>query len=149
VANKEGVTMARILIVEDDRSFADALADMLRLEGHEALIAVDPDEGIRLGLLQQPDLVIADWMLTSDLHGGEVCRRIRAGCPRVKTIIITGYLDVVPEIGRWSEYGETVIQKPFHKGEIVDAVNRALSGTCCDSHPDTEDRDQRPHFSAR
>ena len=40
---------------------------------------------------------------------------------------MTGYLDVVPEVGRWSEYAETLIEKPFHKEEILEAVNRALS----------------------
>ncbi len=119
--------MAQILIVEDDSPFADALAFMLRLEGHDVLVAVSADEGIRLGLAHRPDVVIADWMLKSNLHGGEVCRRIHAVCPSVKTLIMTGYLDVVPEVGRWSEYGETVIRKPFHKEDILDAVNRALS----------------------
>ena len=119
--------MARILIVEDDRPFADVLALALRLAGHNVLVAASADEGIRLGLAHRPDVVIADWMLNGDLHGGDVCRRIRAACPAVKTIVMTGYLDIVPEVGRWSEYGETIMRKPFHKEDILEAVNRALS----------------------
>jgi DNA-binding response OmpR family regulator len=119
--------MARILIVEDDRPFADALAGALRLEGHVVLVALSADEGVQLGASHRPDMVIADWMLKDHLHGGEVCRRIRAACPAVKTIIMTGYLDVAPEVGRWSEYGEAMIQKPFHKESILDAVRRAMS----------------------
>ena len=121
--------MARILIVEDDRPFADSLAFTLRLEGHDVLAAVSADEGIQLGLAHRPDVVIADWMLGGRLHGGDVCRRIHAACPLVKTIIMTGYLDAVPEVGRWSEYAEAVMQKPFHKGAILEAVSRVLSCT--------------------
>jgi len=119
--------MAQILIIEDDRPFADALALTLRQEGHDVAVAANAEEGLRLGMEHCPDLIIADWMLKSRLHGGEVCRRIRSACPHVRSIIMTGYLDVAPEVGRWSEYGETVMQKPFHKGDVIDAVNRALT----------------------
>jgi DNA-binding NtrC family response regulator len=119
--------LAKILIVEDDQPFADALAFTLRLEGHEVLVAGTADEAIRLGLAQRPDVVVADWMLKNDLHGGQVCRRIHSACPQVKTIIMTGYLDAVREAGQWSEYRETVIEKPFHKKDILEVINQALS----------------------
>ena len=73
--------MARVLIVEDDRPFADALAFAFRLEGYEVLEAATADEGIRIGLAHYPDIIIADWMLRSDLHGGEVCRQILRRLP--------------------------------------------------------------------
>jgi DNA-binding response OmpR family regulator len=124
--------MARILIVEDDWPFADALASALRLAGHDVSVAVSAEEGIEIGLADRPDVVITDWMLGGKLHGGEVCRRIRAACPLVKTIIVTGYLDGVPEVEQWREYAETLLEKPFHQEAILEAVNRALScATAC------------------
>jgi DNA-binding response OmpR family regulator len=120
--------MSRILIVEDDQPFAEALALTLRLGGHDVLVAVDADDGIQLGLAYHPDVVIADWMLKNDLHGGEVCRRIRADRPHTKTIIITGYPDAVSaQIGRWRASIEAVVEKPFHKEQIIEAIDRALS----------------------
>ena len=119
--------MARILIVEDDRPFADALAFALRPAGHDVLVAASAEEGIEIGLTGRPDVVIADWMLGGNLHGGEVCRRIRAACPSVKTIIMTGYLDGASEVDQWPEYAETLLEKPFHQEAILEAVNRALS----------------------
>lgn len=121
--------MSRILIVEDDRPFAEVLAFALRLEGHDVLVAVTADEGVRLGLASRPDLIVADWMLRSELHGGEVCQRIHAACPWVKTIIITGYADVVAQAERWCPRVQAVLEKPFHTEEIIQTVNRALSGT--------------------
>ena len=76
--------MARILIVEDDRPFAAALASSLRRAGHDVSVAASAEEGIELGLTGRPDVVIADWMLGGNLHGGEVCRRILAACLSVK-----------------------------------------------------------------
>ena len=118
--------MAQIMVVEDDHPFAEALASALRLEGHEVLVALGADEGVELGLTHRPDVVIADWVLGDDLHGGEVCELIQAACPSVKTILMTGYLDDVSEIHRWSKYAETLLEKPFHKEAIVEAVKRAI-----------------------
>jgi DNA-binding NtrC family response regulator len=120
--------LARILIVEDDRPFAEALIAMLRLEGHELLAADNAEEGIRLGLAQHPDVVVADWMLKDDLHGGEVCRRIRVGCPHTKAIIMTGHPTLAAAASRWCMCIETVVEKPFRKEQIIEAINQALSG---------------------
>lgn len=114
--------------MEDDQPFADSLALTLGLEGHDVLVAVGADEGIQLGLAHCPDVVIADWMLRDHLVGGEVCRRICDVHPRTKCIVMTGYLDALPEVARRSVSIEAAIAKPFHKEDILDAVNRALGG---------------------
>jgi two-component system response regulator RegX3 len=119
--------MARILIVEDNQSFVDALVFTLQLEGHEVWSAISADEGIQSGLIHRPDVVIADWMLGSEMHGREVCRRIQSACPLVKSILMTGYVDLMSEVDGWPDSGEAVLEKPFHKEKIVDAINRALS----------------------
>ena len=119
--------MSRILIVEDNRPFADALAYAFQLEGHEVAVAATADEGIRFGLAHRPDVIIADWMLRSDLHGGDVCRRIHAACPLMKAIIITGCSDIVSQAARCSPCVAAVIEKPFHTEEIIGAVRLALS----------------------
>jgi DNA-binding response OmpR family regulator len=118
--------MTRILIIEDDQPFADTLAFALRLEGYDVSVALSAEEGIDVGLARRPDVVIADWMLGGDMHGGEVCRRIQTIWPSARTILTTGYLESVSEIGRWSDFADTFIEKPFHKEAILDAVNRAL-----------------------
>lgn len=118
--------MARILVVEDDRSFAEALASAIRLGGHDVSISTAADEAVELGAAQSPDIVIADWMLGCEMHGGEVCRQIRATCPRVKTIVMTGYLDAESDICQWPEYAEALLKKPFHKEAIFDAIDRVL-----------------------
>jgi CheY-like chemotaxis protein len=120
------MAMAQILIVEDDQPYAEALALTLHLEGHEVLIAASAEEGIQFGLAYQPDLVLADWMLGGGLDGGEVCRRIQTASPRLKSIIITGYPNTLSKIRQQCKNMEAVIAKPFHKEEILDAVNRAI-----------------------
>jgi DNA-binding NtrC family response regulator len=121
--------MAQILVVEDDRPFAEALASVLRLEGHDVWVAYNADDGIERGIARCPDVVVADWMLSGDLHGGEVCGLIQSACPSVKTILMTGYLDDDSEIQQWPKYAETILQKPFHKDAILQAIDRAIAAS--------------------
>jgi len=120
--------MTQILIIEDDRLFADALACMLRLEGYEVLTACSAAEGIQFGLEYNPDVVIADWSLGAGLSGGEVCRRILAVRTEARAIFITSHQDVAARIKRYGDDFTTVMTKPFHKEDILRAIRLALSG---------------------
>ncbi len=120
--------MIRVLIVDDDRFFADVLALAFRLEGYETLVAATADEGIRLGVAHSPDIVVADWMLRSELNGGEVCRRICAARPYTQVIIITGCSEIVSQAARCCQAVVAVIEKPFHTEEIIQAMRRASAG---------------------
>ena len=68
--------MTRVLVVEDEESFSDALSFMLRREGYEVGVAADGaaalDEFDRHGA----DLVLLDLMLPG-ISGTEVCRTLR------------------------------------------------------------------------
>ena len=84
--------MAKILVIEDEVSYCDSLKLILLRAGHEVRIARSSQQGIREVIDYAPDLLIVDWMLKSDLHGGQVAEQIRAVHPRVKIIVITGYV---------------------------------------------------------
>jgi DNA-binding response OmpR family regulator len=121
--------MARVLIVEDDRFFAEALARTLGLAGHEVAVAGGAREGVRRGEEYRPDVLVAVWCLKGDVDGGEVCRRIHAACPAVRAIVITAHPERTFEAAHCSECVEAVLIKPFHKNEILEAVRRAAAGT--------------------
>ena len=65
--------MTRVLIVEDEVSFSDALSFMLRKEGFEVAVAADGKSGLELFNGQGADLVLLDVMLPG-ISGTEVCR---------------------------------------------------------------------------
>ena len=68
--------MTRVLIVEDEESFSDALSFMLRREGFEVEIAGDGLTAVELFDKKGADLVLLDLMLPG-ISGNEVCRQIR------------------------------------------------------------------------
>jgi two-component system, cell cycle response regulator CpdR len=118
--------MARILIVEDDSFFADVLACTLGLDGHEVAVADSASEGVRRGRANCYDLVVAAWRLKGDMHGGTVCRRIRAAWPSVKALVITGHHECALEAAQYGKCVAAVLIKPFHRNEILEAVRQAL-----------------------
>jgi len=67
----------RVLVVDDNRDIVELLQRILRLEGHDVLIARDGLEALQQEAAGQPDLVILDVNLPA-LDGWEVCRRIKA-----------------------------------------------------------------------
>jgi signal transduction histidine kinase/CheY-like chemotaxis protein len=66
----------RILVVDDNRDSAHSLAQLLRLDGHDAESAHDGLEAMEASESLRPDVVLLDIGLPK-LNGFEVCRRIR------------------------------------------------------------------------
>ena len=75
--------MAKILVVDDDSRVHDNLRRHLIARGHTVLAAADGEEGLRVALSEQPDLVITD-MAMPWMDGGELLRQLRtAGWHRI------------------------------------------------------------------
>jgi DNA-binding response OmpR family regulator len=67
----------RILVVDDNRDIVELVQSVLRIEGHEVVIARDGLEALQQDLATEPDLVVLDVNLPV-FDGWEVCRRIKA-----------------------------------------------------------------------
>ena len=67
----------RILVVDDNRDIVELVQRVLRIEGHEVVIARDGLEALQQELATEPDLVVLDVNLPV-FDGWEVCRRIKA-----------------------------------------------------------------------
>jgi len=114
----------RVLVVEDEESYREALQIGLRSEGYEVELAVDGSDGLRSFSERAPDIVLLDLMLPG-MPGTEVCRRMKALAP-VPVIMVTALgseVDVVLglELGA-SDY----VTKPFRLRELVARMQAVL-----------------------
>ncbi len=90
----------RILVVEDERDLADAVARAMRQQGYAADVAGDGEEALELASLNDYDLVILDLNLPK-IDGIEVCRRLRKTGSSVGILMLTarsGVNDITPAI---------------------------------------------------
>lgn len=63
----------RILIADDDAEQRHVLADFLRTEGHEVILARDGEEAVRMAVVERPDVVVMDVAMPR-LDGFSACR---------------------------------------------------------------------------
>jgi len=114
----------RVLVVEDEESYREAMASGLRREGYEVRVAADGAEGLRAFAEDPPDIVLLDVLLPG-MHGTEVCRRMRrmAPVPIVMVSASDSELDVVLGL----ELGAAgYVTKPFHLRELVARMQAIL-----------------------
>ncbi len=120
----EGEPPTTIVIVEDERVIADALAARLRAEGFAVEIAHDGPRGVELCERVAPDLVVLDVMLPG-LDGHEVCRRIQRERP-VPVLMLTA-LDAETDLLVGLGVGaDDYMTKPFSQRELVARVRALL-----------------------
>jgi len=79
-----------VLVIEDSLYLAESLADMININGHEAILAPNGREGVKLALDRHPDLILLDIRLP-DIDGYEVFRIIRENDwgSKAKVLILT------------------------------------------------------------
>jgi two-component system response regulator RegX3 len=116
--------VTRILIVEDEDSFSDALSFMLRREGYEVFIAADGNSAIIEFDKHGPDLVLLDLMLPG-ISGTEVCRIIR-GKSSVPIIMLTAKDGEVDKVVGLELGADDYVTKPFSSRELLARVRAVL-----------------------
>jgi two-component system response regulator RegX3 len=116
--------MTRILVVEDEKSFAEPLAYLLGREGYEVEIAADGNEAIAKFDKSGADLVLLDLMLPG-INGTEVCRQIRT-TSNVPIIMLTAKDDEVDKVVGLELGADDYVTKPYSSRELLARVRAVL-----------------------
>ena len=121
------MTQQTILIVEDERSIADALAYSLKKDGFEVLTSTDGQDGLRRAQVVIPDLIVLDLMLPV-LDGLEVCKRLRADSRTqgIRILMLTAKSEEVDEIVGFSLGADDYVTKPFKIKPLISRIKALL-----------------------
>ena len=115
----------RILIVEDEKSLAELVADRLKKERYAVDVINDGEEGLYNALMDIYDLIILDIMLPG-LNGIEILKEIKRNKVSAKTIMMTAKGELQDKLLGFREGANDYIPKPFHIDELVARVNAQL-----------------------
>jgi len=118
------MTSRRVLVVEDDRTINDALAQRLRAEGYDVVQAFDGPTAVGLADTEDPDVVLLDVMLPG-FDGHEVCRRIQAAHP-VPVLMLTARDEEADVLVGLGVGADDYLTKPFRMREVVARVAALL-----------------------
>ncbi len=128
--------MTRVLVVEDEESYSDALAYMLRKEGYEVAIAADGNAALAEFERNGADIVLLDLMLPG-VPGTEVCRQIRQ-TSSVPVIMVSAKDDEVDKVVGLELGADDYVTKPYSPRELVARIRAVLRrGHEPDLLPDT------------
>ncbi|MBG0813737.1 response regulator transcription factor [Planomonospora sp. ID82291] len=116
--------MTRVLIVEDEESFSDALSYMLRKEGFEVAVAATGPEALETFDRGGADLVLLDLMLPG-LPGTEVCRSLRQRS-NVPVIMLTAKDSEIDKVVGLELGADDYVTKPFSSRELVARIRAVL-----------------------
>lgn len=116
--------MSRILVVEDEESFSEAIAFMLGKEGFEVQIATTGVEALEMFEKHGADLILLDLMLPG-LSGTDVCRTIRQKSS-VPIIMVTAKADEIDKIVGLEIGADDYVTKPFSSRELVARIRAVL-----------------------
>jgi len=116
--------VTRVLVVEDEDSFSDALSYMLRKEGFEVAVAVSGPDALETFERNGADLVLLDLMLPG-LPGTEVCRELRSRS-NVPVIMLTAKDSEVDKVVGLELGADDYVTKPFSSRELVARIRAVL-----------------------
>ncbi len=127
--------MTRVLVVEDEESYSDALSYMLRKEGFEVAIAANGHDALTEFDRNGADIVLLDVMLPG-IPGTEVCRQIRASSA-VPVIMVSAKDDEVDKVVGLELGADDYVTKPYSPRELVARIRAVLRRGPLESAPDS------------
>jgi len=116
--------VTRVLVVEDEESYSDALAYLLRREGFDVTVAGTGPEALTEFDRTGADIVLLDLMLPG-LPGTEVCRRLRA-VSSVPVIMVSAKGDEVDKVVGLELGADDYVTKPYSPRELVARIRAVL-----------------------
>ncbi|MBO0767880.1 MAG: response regulator transcription factor [Solirubrobacterales bacterium] len=123
----------RVLVVEDERRLADAIARGLRREGMAVDLALDGDEALAKNTVVRYDVVVLDRDLPG-VHGDQVCSQVRGARPETGIIMVTAAGEVDDLVQGLALGADDYLAKPFRFAELVARI-RALSRRSVPARP--------------
>ena len=116
--------MTRVLVVEDEDSYRDAMSYVLRKEGFEVTVAATGPDGLAEFKRAGADIVLLDLMLPG-LSGTEVCRQLRQ-LSYVPVIMVSAKDTEIDKVVGLELGADDYVTKPFSPRELVARIRAVL-----------------------
>ena len=112
----------RVLIVEDQITLADDIADGLRDQGFAADVAYDGATGLEKALMSRYDVIILDRDLPK-IHGDALCATLVAGPTPARILMLTAAAAIDERVEGLNLGADDYLTKPFAFAELVARVH--------------------------
>lgn len=115
----------KILIIEDEYSLADAIAETLKKENFTTNIVTNGEEGENEALSNVYDLILLDVMLPNK-DGFEILNSLRKEKIDTPVIMLTAKSEMCDKLNGLENGADDYITKPFHMRELIARIKVVL-----------------------
>jgi two-component system, OmpR family, manganese sensing response regulator len=115
----------QILLVDDEVELTDPLSRVLTREGYQVDVAHDGDEGCKLAVQGNYDLLILDWMLPKQT-GLQICQQLRSQGDITPVLFLTAKDTVDDRVEGLDAGADDYLVKPFELRELLARVRALL-----------------------
>ncbi len=134
--------LARLLLIEDDHSYANLIQKFLSKKGFEVENYYAGKEALSVLKKQSFDLVLSDFRLP-DMTGMEILEWVKTEYPHIPVVLITGYSDIRTAVKSMKMGAFEYISKPINPDELLAAIESALQNSK-DSENESEAKGRKP-----
>jgi two-component system, NtrC family, response regulator HydG len=107
----------RVLIVDNDQSHAETVAESLQRVGYDCEVAASGPQGAELIERETFDIVITDLKM-ADIDGLEILTRTKRALPDAQVIVVTGYGTIPSAVAAMQQGAFNYLQKPLDLGHL-------------------------------
>ena len=115
----------RVLLVDNDKDHAQAMAESLERIGLECTIATSGPEGSRLLSENIYEIVVTDLMM-NDVDGMEILKQAKESQPDCEVILVSGHATVPRAVEAMREQAFNFLEKPITPKRLQAAVSKAV-----------------------
>ena len=115
----------KILVIEDEKTLADSLRQLLESKGFEVEVTYDGESGAEYAMLGVYDLLILDVMMPK-LDGYQVARQVRSRRCGTPILMLTAKSELHDRIEGLNAGADYYLTKPFDSRELLACINALL-----------------------
>ena len=115
-----------VFVLDDEPAVRDSLQCLLESEQYAVRTFATPDQFLHSGELPRPACLILDLTMPG-MSGLEVLRMVECLRPRLPTIVLTGYADVMTAVSAMRLGAVHLLEKPCGDHELLNAVSEAFA----------------------
>jgi two-component system cell cycle response regulator len=125
---KQSEVQAKILIVDDVPDTVEIIKKLLEYEGYDVFTAYSGEEGVRMALEKDPEVVVMDINLPG-IDGNEALRQIHSKNPDQSVIMLTAYATVDNAIQALKDGATDFLRKPFENDHLVYVIQKCVENS--------------------
>jgi len=113
----------RVLLLDDEKDFVEAMAERMRARGMEVTAITSPSEALKRAREESYDVIVMDFMMP-EIDGLEALKELKRINPDLQIILLTGYATMEKKIEAKNLGATDLVEKPADIDTLTDKIRK-------------------------